>query len=53
MYFEEPDFDLRCEWGTQGTLQLAATSNGVIIVDVRSCSTYVEISASRGATVFA
>lgn len=52
MYFDQSDFDIRCEWGKQGILQLAETSDLFILVDVLSFSTCVEISTNRGATVF-
>jgi 2-phosphosulfolactate phosphatase len=52
MEFNQSDFDLRCEWGQQGILQLAPISDVVIIVDVLSFSTCVDIATSRGAIVF-
>jgi 2-phosphosulfolactate phosphatase len=41
-----------CEWGLQGLRQLAPTSSVIVIVDVLSFSTCVEVAASRGATIF-
>ena len=52
MVFAQVEFDVRCEWGEQGLLQLTPTSDVVIIVDVLSFSTSVEIATSRGALVF-
>lgn len=52
MIFNQEDFDLRCEWGMAGIQQLAPISDGVIIVDVLSFSTCVEIATNRGAIVF-
>ena len=52
MYFGQKAFDLRCEWGSQGILTLAPQSDVVIIVDVLSFSTSVDIAVSRGASVF-
>lgn len=52
MYFDQSNFDIRCEWGKQGVLQLAKTSDLFILVDVLSFSTCVEIVTNRGATVF-
>jgi len=43
---------LRCEWGLQGLRQLAPESDAVIVVDVLSFSTAVEIAVARGATVW-
>jgi 2-phosphosulfolactate phosphatase len=45
-------FDIRCEWGPQGVAQLAPISDIVIIVDVLSFSTSVDIAISRDAMVF-
>lgn len=52
MYFDQANFDVRCEWGKQGILQLAKTSDVIIIVDILSFSTCVEIATNRGAIVF-
>ena len=52
MTFDQSDFDVRCEWGENGVRQLAPVSDVVIIVDVLSFSTCVEIANSRSAIVF-
>jgi 2-phosphosulfolactate phosphatase len=52
MTFDQSGFDVRCEWGENGVRQLAPVSDVLIIVDVLSFSTCVEIAASRGAIVF-
>lgn len=52
MKFDQADFDVRCEWGQQGVLQLAPISDVVVIVDVLSFSTCVDIVASRSAIAF-
>ena len=52
MPFTQSAFTLRCEWGAQGVAQLAPMSDVVIIVDVLSFSTCVEIATSREAVVF-
>ncbi|MBD2123637.1 2-phosphosulfolactate phosphatase [Trichocoleus sp. FACHB-262] len=51
-FFNQSHFEIRCEWGVRGVEQLAPISDVVIIVDVLSFSTCVEIATSRGAIVF-
>lgn len=50
--FDQSGFEIRCEWGEQGVLRVASTCDVVIIVDVLSFSTCLEIANSRGAIVF-
>lgn len=52
MYYEQEDYDIRLEWGEKGVDVLAPSSDVVIIVDVLSFTTCVEIALTRGATVF-
>ena len=52
MIFNQSEFDIRCEWGHQGINQLAPISDVVIIVDILSFSTAVEIATNKGATIF-
>jgi 2-phosphosulfolactate phosphatase len=52
MTFDQSDFDVKCEWGAQGVRQLASVSDVVVIVDVLSFSTCVEIATNRGAIIF-
>lgn len=52
MIFDQAEFEVRCEWGEKGILQLAPISDVVIIIDVLSFSTCIDIANSRGAIVF-
>lgn len=49
---DQSAFDVRCEWGPQGLTALAHTSQLVIIIDVLSYSTTVDIAVSRGAEIY-
>ena len=50
--FDQREFDIRCEWGSSGLAQLSPVSDVVIIVDVLSFSTAVDIATARGAPIF-
>ncbi len=50
-FYDQHQFDVRSEWASQGLANLAA-SDVVVIVDVLSFTTSVEIAVSRGVTVF-
>lgn len=52
VFFNQSQFDLRCEWGIHGVAQLAPVSDLVIIVDVLSFSTCVDIATHNGAIIF-
>ncbi len=50
--FDQSEFDIRCEWGERAVSLLSPVSDVVIIVDVLSFSTCVEVDTSRSAIVF-
>jgi 2-phosphosulfolactate phosphatase len=52
MIYNQAEFDISCEWGLHGAHQLAPISNIIIIVDVLSFSTCVEIATNNGAIVY-
>jgi len=45
------EFDLSCEWGVEGLLVLKPAADAIVIVDVLSFSTGVDIALSNGAAV--
>ncbi|MBO3460141.1 2-phosphosulfolactate phosphatase [Aetokthonos hydrillicola Thurmond2011] len=51
-FYNQSKFDIRCEWGKKGVEQLAPISDVIIIVDILSFSTCIEIANSRDAIVF-
>jgi 2-phosphosulfolactate phosphatase len=52
MIFNQAAFDIRFEWGRRGVEELAPISDVIIIVDVLSFSTAVDIATANGALVF-
>jgi 2-phosphosulfolactate phosphatase len=51
-FYDRSKFDIRCEWAKRGVEELAPISDVIIIVDILSFSTCVEIANNRGAVVF-
>ena len=51
-YLEQREYDVRCEWGLHGVEILAPISDVVVIVDVLSFTTCVDIATANGAVVF-
>jgi 2-phosphosulfolactate phosphatase len=50
--FDQSEYQVRFEWGERGVGELAPKSDFVIIVDVLSFSTCVDVATTQGATVF-
>jgi 2-phosphosulfolactate phosphatase len=50
--FDQREFDIRCEWGPRGLEEISPISDVVIVVDVLSFSTAVDVATARGAVVF-
>ncbi|HUP28202.1 MAG TPA: 2-phosphosulfolactate phosphatase [Chloroflexia bacterium] len=50
--FTQGDYDIRCEWGAAGIDQLVPSSDAIIIVDVLSFSTSVDIATANGALIY-
>lgn len=51
-WFEQRDFAVRFGWGPNGLRRLAPYVDAVVVVDVLSFSTSVDIAVSRGAVIF-
>lgn len=52
MSYNQQEFDIRLEWGIRGVEQLSPISDVVIIVDILSFSTCVDIATANGALVY-
>ncbi len=52
MIFDQQEYDIRFDWGIAGLSSLAPVSDVVIVVDVLSFSTCVDIAVGQGAVVF-
>ncbi len=49
---KQQQFDVRLEWGINGLRELLAGSDVIIIIDILSFSTAVDIATAKGAKVF-
>lgn len=52
MFYDQSSYTIRCEWGLRGLEALAPLSDLIILVDVLSFSTCVDIATARGAIIF-
>jgi len=52
MFLNQEHYMLRCEWGQEGIGYLGPISDVIIIVDIMSFSTAIDVAVSRGAIVF-
>ena len=52
MTFDQSEYNIGCEWGDHGVSLLAPFSDVVIVVDILSFSTAVEIATAQGALVY-
>jgi 2-phosphosulfolactate phosphatase len=50
--FDQAEFQVRCEWGLRGLSELAPVSDVLILIDVLSFGTALDIATARGAVVF-
>jgi 2-phosphosulfolactate phosphatase len=52
MIYNQQDFDIRLEWGIHGVEELLPISDVIIIVDILSFSTCVDIATKNGAIIY-
>lgn len=52
MFYDQAEYNIRCEWGAAGIANLAPLCDVVIVVDVLSFSTCVDVAVGRGAEVY-
>ena len=52
MYYDQKNYDIRCEWGAEGLSELLPGSRAIVIVDVLSFSTCVDIAVENGAMIY-
>jgi 2-phosphosulfolactate phosphatase len=50
--FDQSEFQIRCEWGRRGLIELEPVSDVLFLIDVLSFTTAVDVAATRGALVF-
>jgi len=50
--FDQADWNIRCKWGSRGLAELAPQSDVVILIDVLSFTSAVDVAVSRGAAIF-
>ncbi|MGF1505163.1 MAG: hypothetical protein GYB64_16675 [Chloroflexi bacterium] len=52
MIYRQPGYDIICEWGQEGLEQLGPTADAIIIVDVFSFCTCVDVATANGAVIY-
>ncbi len=52
MYTDQREYDICCEWGVEGVARLTPICAAIVIVDVLSFSTSVDIAVGNGAMVY-
>jgi 2-phosphosulfolactate phosphatase len=52
MIYNQEMFDIRTEWGVRGVEELAPISDVIIIIDILSFSTCVDVATSNGSIIY-
>jgi len=52
MIYNQQEFDIKLEWGIRGVEELVPVSDVIIVVDILSFSTCVDIATGNGAVIF-
>jgi 2-phosphosulfolactate phosphatase len=52
MFYQQDQFDVRFDWGLDGLTNVAVDIDVLIIVDVLSFATSVDVALNRGATIY-
>lgn len=52
MIYNQQEYDIRLEWGLRGVEELAPISDVIIIIDILSFSTCVDIATRNGAIIY-
>ena len=52
MIYNQQEFDIKLEWGIHGVEELAPISDVIILVDILSFSTCVDIATNNGAIIY-
>ena len=52
MFFDQSEYEIRCEWGEKGISALAPVCDVLVIVDILSFSTSLNIAVSKNAVVY-
>jgi len=52
LFYDQSNFDIRCEWGLPGIRLVGNSADVLIIVDALSFSTCVDVAVSSGARIF-
>ena len=50
--FDQAEFEVRCEWGLRGLRELGAASDVIVIVDVLSFTTAIDVATARRGVIF-